>query len=112
MSIGKFWVGWVGSKVQFKGLPDGAKRILNRANSDLMSSSSMPFTDILGKTDKDCNLLFCFNSSEKGVHIMLGVAEVGPVSPISQADSLSLSHDPAGDCFPCKIVKTSELSFV
>ena len=111
--VGTPLVEGVGSEVQFKGLPDGAKRCLNRANSDLMSSSCMPFTDKAGKTSQDCNLFSVFNSLEKGVQVRVVAAdEVGPVSPMSNPDFLSLSNDPVGRVSLRKIVQTSELSLL
>ena len=103
----------VGPAVQFKGLPDGAKRCLNRANSDLMSSSCIPFTDKTGKTSKDCSLFSVFNSVEKGVQVrVVSFDEVCPVSPMSQPHFVSLSNDPVGRVLLSKRAKTSELGLL
>ena len=103
----------VGPAVQFKGLPDGAKRCLNRANSDLMSSSCIPFTDETGKTSQDCSLFSVFNSLEKGVQVrVVSFDEVSPMSPMSDADLGSLINDPVGRVSLSKIVETSELSLL
>ena len=68
-ATGPFLAQGVASAIQFKGLPDGAKRCLNRASSDLISSTCMPFTDKSGKTSKDVNPFSVFNSSEKRVQL-------------------------------------------
>ena len=41
--------------------------------------------------------------------MMEGPGEVDPVSPISQPDFLSLSHDPVGTASPRSKVQTNEL---
>lgn len=74
-----------------------------------MSSASVPFTDVTGETFKEFNCFVLRNSGEKGVQVMEVVAVVGPVSPTSQPDLLSLSHDPVGTVVPRSKVKTCEL---
>jgi len=74
-----------------------------------MSSACVPLTHILGKACEEVKLCSFLKVSEKGVHSMEGLCEVHPVSPISQPDCLSLSHDPVGTAVPCSKVQTSEL---
>ena len=78
-----------------------------------MSSACVPFTDVAGETFKEVNPCACFNSGEKWVHVSVeGSAEVGPMSPISQADFLSLIHDAIEDVSSRKRVKTFEIILV
>ena len=69
----------------------------------------MPFTDVTGKTREECNPLCSWDSFEKRVHAKL-LGEVGPMSPISQADFLSLSHDPIGGVSLSSTEKTREVT--
>ena len=83
----------VGVVSQLEGLADGAKRVLNRANSDLMASSCPSFAYMSGKTREEVNSLASGELGEKRVHVKV-VAPVLPMRPISQADLGSLIHDP------------------
>jgi len=74
-----------------------------------MSSASIPFADVTGKSLEEHNPSCCFNAGEKWVHSMEFLAEMGPVRPISQPDALSLSQDPVGSVSPRSTVKTREL---
>ena len=85
----------VGAIVQFEGLADGAKRVLNRANSDLMASSCSSLTYEVGKTSEEVNSAAKGDPIEKRVHSS-SFAEGGPMCPISQLDLGSLTHDPIG----------------
>ena len=77
--------------------------------ADLISSACVLLTHILGKACEEVKLCSFLNVFEKGVHLMEGLGEVHPVSPMSQRDCLSLSHDPLGTAVPCSKVQTSEL---
>lgn len=88
-------VEWVWPVIQFEGLADGAKRCLNRANSDLMSSSCSSLTYEVGKTREEVNSAAKGDSREKRVHSS-SLAEGCPMLPISQLDFGSLIHDPIG----------------
>ena len=106
-------VGGVGAVVQLEGLADGAKRVLNRAKADLMSTACVPCTDVSGKAPKDVKAaLRCGDICEKWVHLTDVMAEIGPMGTIAQVDFLGLSHDPVGTRFPSSKEKTSEVSFL
>ena len=92
-----------------EGLADGANRVRNGANPNLISSSCIPFTHALSETDEGVNLFCVFNSSEKGVHL-LGLAEVDPVGKISQPNAVSRVHDPVGTLSLRSVANTSKLS--
>ena len=78
-----------------------------------MSSACAPFTDVAGESFKEVNCCASFNSGEKRVHVTVeGLAEVGPVSPISQADFLSLIHDAIEGVSSRKSIKTLEIMLV
>ena len=65
-----------------------------------MSSSCIPFTDVASETEDCLNSDRIGDVDKRGVQV-LKAAEVDPVSPISQPDAGSLSHDPVcpTECF-------------
>ena len=71
----------------------------------------MPFTYIAGKAAEEVNSLLSCSAGEKGTQVM-EVAEVGPVSPISQPHFGSLVNEPVGSVSPRSKEKTSELTLV
>ena len=77
-----------------------------------MSSASMPFAHVTGKSSKDVNPSCASDSGEAWVHVTLGPAEVLPMCPISEADFLSRIQDPIGCVLPRRVEQTSEVSFV
>lgn len=91
--VGALAVDGVGFVSQLEGLADGAKRVLNRANSDLMASSCSSFSYMSGKTREEVNSFARGELGEKRVHVKV-LAPVLPMLPISQADLGSLIHDP------------------
>lgn len=77
-----------------------------------MASACMPLTDVTGKSLEDINPALFGCVGEKWVQSVVGPAEVFPVSPISQADFLSLIQDPIGGVSPRSNVKTSKATLL
>ena len=77
----------------------------------MISSSCIPFTDMLSETREGFNESCVINVSEKWVHF-LELGEVDPVCKILHPDSVSRSHDPVGTGLARRVVNTSELSLV
>ena len=95
-AIGAGSVDGVVEVFQLEGLADGAKRCLNRASADLMSSSCEALSHIFGKATEESRAAAAGDSFEIGVHVIALSAPLFPVCPVSTLDFGSLISDPIG----------------